>query len=61
MAERSSASTIASPLPGPLDTSSSTGRRLMMPSATPIPPKNTPVKLQMPESTTATRGLSEFV
>ena len=61
MAERSRASTIASPAPAPLETRSSTGKSFMMPMATPMPPRKTPVKLHTPERITATRGLSEFV
>src|SRR5690606_12500001 len=42
-------------------TSDSTGNRFTMPMATPIPPSQTPMKLQIPERTTAAQGLSELV
>jgi len=41
--------------------SASTGRRLIMPMATAIPPTLTPMKFHMPDHITAVTGLSECV
>ncbi len=55
------ARTIAMPVPDPIETRSSTGRRCTMLKATAVPPRWTPMKLQMPDNTTAVRGRSDLV
>jgi hypothetical protein len=61
IAESSKERMVAMPMPEPPATTRSSGRSLMMPIATEMPPMSTPLKLKNAETSTAVVGLSAWV